>query len=77
MHTIKLRVNNSAYKHLMWFLGRFKSDEIEVVSESETFKKNKEYLHKELQKLENEESEFLSLEELNEDLEKVISENEN
>ncbi len=77
MHIIRLRVKNKAYKHLMWFLEKFKSDEIEVLSESKFFLKNQKYLQKELQKLENEESDFVSLEELNEDLEKVIAKNEN
>lgn len=37
MQTIRLQVNNNIYKHLMWFLSRFKKEEIRVIREDEKF----------------------------------------
>jgi hypothetical protein len=50
MHTIRLRVNDKAYKHLMWFLGRFNKEEIQVINESDEYISVQEYLRKERNK---------------------------
>ena len=34
MQTIRLRVNDKIYKHLMWFLRRFNKEEIQVIREN-------------------------------------------
>jgi hypothetical protein len=72
MHTIRLRVNDKVYRNLMWFLERFKKDEIQVINEDSEFISIQEYLKTELKILENLKNEFVTLEELDDELEKTI-----
>ena len=72
MQTIRLRVNDEIYKNLMWFLGRFDKDEIQVIKENNQFLSIQEYLKNELEQVELGNSEFISLEELDNQLEETI-----
>ncbi len=73
MQTIRLRVSNRIFKNLMWFLKRFNKDEIQVIQESDEFLSVQEYLKEELSKVEEGNAEFLSLDELEEDLDSTIN----
>ncbi|SHI53603.1 hypothetical protein SAMN05444280_10370 [Tangfeifania diversioriginum] len=72
MQTIRLRVNDSIFQQLMWFLKRFGKNEIEVISENDEYFSIQEYLKKELEKIENGTAEFISLNQLDEELESTI-----
>ncbi len=72
MQTIRLRVNNKVYSNLMWFLKRFRNDEIQVINEDSNFMSVQEYMKNEIHKLESAEAEMMSLEELDDDLEITI-----
>lgn len=72
MQTIRLRVNDSIFQQLMWFLKRFGKNEIEVINENEEYLSNQEYLKKELESIENGKAEFISFNQLDEELESTI-----
>jgi hypothetical protein len=72
MQTIRLRVNDSIYHSLMWFLKRFGKNEIEVINENEEYLSVQEYLKKELENMENGTAEFVSFNELDQELEATI-----
>jgi len=72
MPTIRLQVNNNIYKHLMWFLSRFKKDEIQIIEEDQTFLSVQQYLEKELALIEAGEAEFISIDELDRELQATI-----
>ncbi len=72
MQTIRLRVNNKIYKQLMWFLERFKKDEIQIIKEDSEFISVQEYLNSELYKVENNKADFISLDQLDQELENTI-----
>lgn len=72
MHTIRLRVNDKIYKHLMWFLGRFNKEEIQVIRENDEFVSIQEYLKKELEKIENGTAEFVTIDQMDNELETTI-----
>ena len=72
MQTIRLRVNDKTYKHLMWFLGRFNKEEIQFINESNEFISVQEYLRKELDKVEDGSAEYISIDQLNDLLEDTI-----
>ncbi|MCF8372862.1 MAG: hypothetical protein K9H64_14665 [Bacteroidales bacterium] len=72
MQTIRLRVNDKVYKNLMWFLGRFTNEEIQVVKETDQFISVQEYLSSELEKIENGTAEFESIDQLDEELEHTL-----
>ncbi|MFW5758206.1 MAG: tRNA pseudouridine synthase A [Bacteroidota bacterium] len=72
MQTIRLRVNDSIFQQLMWFLKRFDKNEIEVINENEEYLSIQEYLKKELENIENETADFISFNQLDEELESTI-----
>ena len=72
MQTIRLRIHDSVYNHLMWLLKRFKKNEIEVISETDEFISVQEYLKEELKTIESDEAEFINLEQLDSELESTI-----
>ena len=76
MKTIKLKINDRVYKHFMWFLERFKKDEIQVIKEDDNYLSVKEYLNKELKEIENGNAEFISLDQLDQELEDTIQTHE-
>lgn len=76
MRTIRLRVNDKIYNHLMWFLGRFSKEEIQIINENEEFISLQEYLNKELNKVEDGSVEYISIDQLDNLLEDAIRKHE-
>lgn len=76
MHTLRLRVDNKIYKNLMWFLGRFSKDEIQIEEESDQYISTKNYLEKELKTIEEGKAEYISIEQLDNHIETIIKSNE-
>ena len=76
MQTIRLRVNEKTYKYLMWFLGKFSKDEVEIIEEDAGFLTAQSELKNELQKLETGKASFIDLQQLEDDLEKTIRKHE-
>lgn len=72
MQTIKLRVNEESYQHLMWFLNKFNQEELQIIEENEDFVSVQNDLKKELDMVENNKSEYINLEQLDQDLERTI-----
>ena len=72
MQPIRLRVNEKAYKHLMWFLNKSSKDEIQIIEENEEFLSTQKDLQDELNKMENEKTEFIDLQQLDDELESTI-----
>jgi hypothetical protein len=56
----------------MWLLKRFNKNGIEVIKENEEFISIQDYLKKELETIDNGTAEFLSLEQLDKELESTI-----
>lgn len=76
MRTIRLRVNEKIYNYLMWFLGRFNKEEIQIISENEEFISLQEYLKEELYKVEDGNVEYISIDQLDNLLEDTIRKHE-
>ena len=76
MQTIRPKVNNDAYKHLMWFLTKFKKEELQIIKEDDEFVSVQKYLQDELRSIENGSAEFVSVDELNAELEASIKQYE-
>lgn len=77
MQTIRLRVNDKVYEKLVWLLKKINKTNIEIISEDENYLKDKAYLQRELNEIDNGKAVFYSLEELEDELDKVISKHEN
>lgn len=76
MHTLRLRVDNKVYKNLMWFLSRFSADEIHIEEDTDIFISTKQYLEKELNTIVEGKAKFISVEQLDEDLEAILKSHE-
>lgn len=72
MQTIRLQVNNKIYKHLMWFLSRFQKDEIQIIEENQGYLSVQEYLKNELARVEEGKAEYITLDDLDKDLQSTI-----
>ena len=76
MQTIKLRISNKVYKNIMWFLEHFNKDEIQIINQNDEFLSIQEYLLQELNEVESGKSKFISIDDLDGDLNCIISKHE-
>lgn len=72
MATIKLNVSDKILDKVLWLLGQFKSEDLQIIESSSEFESNKKYLEKELSRLHSGEAKTFSIEETDEFLEKTI-----
>ena len=76
MQTIRLRVNDKVYKNLIRLLSKFSKEEIQIIEENDTFLSIQQYLEKELASVEDGSAKYLSIDELNNDLDATINKHE-
>lgn len=76
MHTIKLKIDDKVYDKLIWLLGKFAKDEVEIVMEESTFLETKKYLDSELNDIQSNKANFLSLNETEQRLDNLIKKHE-
>ena len=76
MHTIKLKISDKVYDKLLWLLSKFNKDEVEIVTDVDTFSETQQYPEKELNETFNGKASFDSLEEFDRKLEDSIRANE-
>jgi hypothetical protein len=72
MQTIRLRVNEKVYKNLILLLSKFSREEIQVIEENDTFLSIQQYLEKELASVEDGSAKYLSIDELDNNLDATI-----
>jgi hypothetical protein len=72
MQTIRLRVNDKIYQHLMWFLKKISKDELQIIEEDKEFLAAQQEVRTELEQLERGNSEFIDLDQLDTSLEATI-----
>ncbi len=61
----------------MWFLSRFKKDEINIIQENDNFLSVQEYLQKELDNIDKGKTSFIDIDQLDLELENSIRKYEN
>ena len=77
MTTIKIKVSEKILDKVLWLLGQFSPDEVEVVASDAVFKANKNELNAELSRIKSGEGRSFSLEEVDAILEETIRKYEN
>jgi len=77
MHTIRLRINDKIYKNLIWLLGKFNKEELQIIEENDQFTSVQDYLKKELVKLDEGKEELIDLDDIDQELERTIKKYEN
>ncbi|MBK7636056.1 MAG: hypothetical protein WAT22_13340 [Saprospiraceae bacterium] len=73
MLTIRLKIKENALDRVMQSLNAFTSEEVVIVNEAQNFLANQNYLHKELEEINNGKNDFLSHDELESSLNEVIT----
>jgi hypothetical protein len=76
MQTIRMVVSDKVFDNLMWFLSRFNLDEIQVITEGNEYISIQNYLQHELNQVEEGKMEYLTLEQLDQQLEETINKHE-
>ncbi len=78
MERLVLKINNpDTYQHLVRLLKQFDKSEVEIIEQDELFTRNRSHLQNELSNIDSGASTMMGLDELNEELEKIISKSEN
>jgi tRNA 2-selenouridine synthase SelU len=76
MHSVKLIIDDKIYDKLLWLLGKFNKDELEIVIEDSNLQENKKYLEAELKEVAEGNASFYSLNEVEQKLDKIIRKHE-
>ena len=76
MQTIHLKINDRVYEKVMWLLGKFSKDEIEIIGSDEDFKTTRAYLHSELEDINTGKAEFMDIDQADIYLENVVKKHE-
>ncbi len=77
MTTIKLKVSDSVYEKIMWFLSKFSREEIEILESDEIFQEQKKHLESELKEILDGDAEFIDFERASAMLDEEIKGREN
>lgn len=77
MATIKIKVSDKILEKVLWLLGQFKPEDLQVLESDAQFEADKLYVQNELQRLESGESKSYNIDQLDELLEKSIQQHEN
>lgn len=72
MHTIQLKINEKVYDKFIWLLSKFNKEEIEIISETSDFSLTKNHLQEELGEIENGNANFISQQDFENRLNKIV-----
>lgn len=72
VQTLKLKISDKVYDNIVWFLSKFNKDEVEIISDTESFSNNQAYLQNELDEILTGKAELHSIEEFEQQLDEVI-----
>ena len=76
MPTVKIKISPKIFSKVLTFLKSFKQEELEFVIDDEFYAENKAYLNKELQEVQEGQASYLTMEELENELNQVIKKHE-
>lgn len=79
METIKLEVSRKIYDNLVWLLHQFRPEDLKIIEErkkDQKFTQDKKYLDEQLALIDSGKAKFISIEEMEEMLEKTLKEYE-
>jgi uridine kinase len=72
MHTIQLKINDKIYESVIGLLKKIDKSDIEIIEEDKFYAQTKNYLETELNSVKEGSAEYVSLKELNQEIEKTI-----
>ena len=72
MATVKLRVSEKVLEKVLWLLGQFNEEDLQVITDDEEFLAQKKYLQEQAYRLERGEAKTYTVEEADAIFEKTI-----
>ena len=76
MHTLKLKIDDRVYDQFLTLLNKFTTEEVEIVMDEPHSAETKKYLQSELDEINIGEAKFLSVNEAEQQLERLIKKHE-
>ena len=76
MQTIRLNINEKVYDRLLWLLGKFGKDEVEIIPEDNDYAKTHQYLESELNEIQAGDASFIGIDQLEQRLTATINRRE-
>jgi hypothetical protein len=73
MATLKLNINEKVLDKVLWLLGHFSKEEVEIVYEDVAFLKNKKAIHDELDLMDQGKATYISIDEFDRQVRDAIS----
>jgi len=73
MQTIRLNINEKVYDRLLWLLGKFGKDEVEIIPEDNDYAKTRQYLESELNEIQAGDASFIGIDQLEQRLTATIN----
>ena len=77
MQTVRLKINDKVYDKVMWLLGKFNRNEVEIIPDDPSYIEYQEYLQNELDEINDGKAKFQSIYELEARLDNAIKNREN
>lgn len=76
MHILKLRISDQVFDKLIWLLGKFSKEEVEIIDDDIEYQANKKYLHQEYREIMDGTADFINIQEAETRLEKIVKKHE-
>ncbi|MEM9685663.1 MAG: tRNA pseudouridine synthase A [Bacteroidota bacterium] len=76
MSAIRLKISDTVFDKLIWLLSKFNTDEVEIINEDSEFLETQNYLDKELKEILEGQAHFLTLDDVEHQLEHTIKKHE-
>jgi len=77
MAIVRININDKVLDKVMWLLGQFSKEDVEIIQENDVYLRNKTEVLSELEKVKENKAEYISVDELETEIQKVIAANEN
>jgi len=77
MAIVRININDKVLDKVMWLLGQFSKEDVEIIQENDVYLRNKTEVLSELEKVKANKAEYISVDELETEIQKVIAANEN
>lgn len=73
MESIRLDIDESIFENVLWFINQLPKNKIRIIQNNNEFKRNKQYLHEELNKIDAGKATYITIDEAEEKLDKILS----
>ncbi|MEQ9188487.1 MAG: hypothetical protein RLP15_12190 [Cryomorphaceae bacterium] len=73
MAILRIQISDKVLDKVLWLLGHFSKDEVEIIEEDLEFLKQKQFVQDELRRMDNGEVDFISVDEMNRQVRELVA----